>query len=445
MEDSDTAILDLGTIKADSPLAGKAFFAVYDGHNGPRAADWCSKNVHQFILSYGSMAEQPLKKALLDADQAFLNSDLSLMDGCTAIMSIVEKLTPEEQAVAPREADQPEPAYRVTCINVGDSRCLLGRGRSTYEWLSRDHKPTDPEEMRRIEAAGGVVFQARVDGNLSLSRAMGDRPYKQESSLGPLDQKVIALPDIRTALAARGDWLLVCCDGLFERLTNDQVAEYVNKGLEIYGNDPAGAAKYLIDKSFGAGSQDNMSAVIVLFQDGTNYAASLGGHQQFVAGPFFKKRDDPKFCQAYFRDAKERGGLEPESDELLPKVIASEVAELAFEISVIQKMLQETEEAEATEKEKKALQQGPGSSDEEETVARTSSNKLALLRKISELEHAKDLLASFNKETFFKEHPEYKRVLSVQMQDDAEEEDYHNAIQSVLGQHKIEFDDEGQP
>jgi serine/threonine protein phosphatase PrpC len=44
--------------------------------------------------------------------------------------------------------------------------------------LSEDHKPENEEEKARIEAAGGFVKDNRVNGNLNLSRSLGDFEYK---------------------------------------------------------------------------------------------------------------------------------------------------------------------------------------------------------------------------------------------------------------------------
>lgn len=44
--------------------------------------------------------------------------------------------------------------------------------------MSIDHKPDDKIELERIRAAGGFVAEGRVNGNLNLSRAMGDFEYK---------------------------------------------------------------------------------------------------------------------------------------------------------------------------------------------------------------------------------------------------------------------------
>ncbi len=57
--------------------------------------------------------------------------------------------------------------------------------------LSIDHKPDMPDELKRIQNAGGfgkiskVVSDGRVNGNLNLSRAMGDLEYKKDTKLTP--------------------------------------------------------------------------------------------------------------------------------------------------------------------------------------------------------------------------------------------------------------------
>lgn len=65
----------------------------------------------------------------------------------------------------------------IYCANTGDSRAILVRGTSVYD-LSDDHKPDNEDELIRIEAAGKDVSDGRVDGKLSLSRAIGDLSYK---------------------------------------------------------------------------------------------------------------------------------------------------------------------------------------------------------------------------------------------------------------------------
>lgn len=74
------------------------------------------------------------------------------------------------------------------CANAGDSRaiaCINGQ----LEILSVDHKPNNENESKRIIEGGGWVEFNRVNGNLALSRALGDFVFKR-SNKKPEDQIV---------------------------------------------------------------------------------------------------------------------------------------------------------------------------------------------------------------------------------------------------------------
>ena len=47
--------------------------------------------------------------------------------------------------------------------NVGDSRAIMSvnRGNEVY-YLSKDHKPSDPDEINRIAKAGGDVYVSTI-------------------------------------------------------------------------------------------------------------------------------------------------------------------------------------------------------------------------------------------------------------------------------------------
>jgi protein phosphatase 1G len=81
--------------------------------------------------------------------------------------------------------------------NAGDSRAVLCRGGGVTVALSFDHKPMQSTELARIRAAGGFVNAfGRVNGNLNLSRSVGDLKYKQVPGIPPALQMITAEPDI---------------------------------------------------------------------------------------------------------------------------------------------------------------------------------------------------------------------------------------------------------
>ena len=78
----------------------------------------------------------------------------------------------------------------IVCCNAGDSRSVLAKGDVApfkIVEMSHDHKPQNDIELARINKSGHFVEDDRVDGNLALSRAIGDYQYKDKLSLQPED------------------------------------------------------------------------------------------------------------------------------------------------------------------------------------------------------------------------------------------------------------------
>lgn len=78
-------------------------------------------------------------------------------------------------------------------------------------------------EKARITAAGGFVDFGRVNGNLALSRAIGDFEFKKSAELAPEQQIVTAYPDVVVHdLSDDDEFLVIACDG--RDFLNDHIA-----------------------------------------------------------------------------------------------------------------------------------------------------------------------------------------------------------------------------
>ena len=76
-------------------------------------------------------------------------------------------------------------ANKIYVANAGDSRCVMGKNGKAGE-MSIDHKPENQTEIDRITKAGSTISpEGRVDGNLNLTRSLGDLKYKQTEHLKP--------------------------------------------------------------------------------------------------------------------------------------------------------------------------------------------------------------------------------------------------------------------
>ena len=159
--------------------------------------------------------------------------------------------------------------------NAGDSRAILIYTDGRVEEMSFDHKPDLEIERNRICKAGGSVFNGRVDGNLNLSRALGDLNYKDRRDLSPQEQKITAFPDVKE-FPLTGDvyGVVMGCDGVYERKTSKEIGEFVLKESKANPDAPLSKTiEKLLDvlispdysQTAGAGC-DNMTCIFIKFK-----------------------------------------------------------------------------------------------------------------------------------------------------------------------------------
>ena len=146
-------------------------------------------------------------------------------------------------------------------INLGDSRCILGRfNPENNSWsglnLTRDHKPTEEDEKERIIKKGGNISKGKdefgnssgimriwkADGNigLALTRSFGDEIM---SNVG-----VICEPEIKQFFLGKDDkFVIIGTDGLWEYISSE---ECVNMVKDFFlKNDIQGAGNLLLKEA----------------------------------------------------------------------------------------------------------------------------------------------------------------------------------------------------
>jgi len=305
MEDAHCVLLNVG------PHPRSGFFGIFDGHSGSLCSRYVAEKLPQNMATVKKLDEEAdLRETVLQTDEDFLTSVeyRTRDDGSAAIFTVALY-------------DDEKKTYKLLNGNVGDSRTVLarkeGNGFSAVT-CTHDHKPTDELERRRIEAAGGSVQLSRVDGQLALSRAFGDRMLKVPMEFPRENRKVSANPDFITVNATTGDFLLMACDGIYEGdiFTRESVIQWVvEKMKEI--NDPAMVCAKLLDECLARGSRDNMSAMIIQFENGTQYHNDVN---QYIPGPYFNGENDHKFQEAYLQDARSAGFTLPQALQLYEKM-----------------------------------------------------------------------------------------------------------------------------
>ena len=234
------------------------YFAIFDGHAGTFAADWCGKKLHVLLEEIiRANPNSPIPELL---DQTFTTVDQQLQklplknSGCTAICAVLRwedripnpqsatgstAIAPVAAAVAKAQENPAEnsnlapvipqsiaalpPSIQATTAipklqesasrqrvlytaNVGDARIVLCRNGKALR-LSYDHKGSDENEGRRITNAGGLILNNRVNGVLAVTRALGDTYMKALVTGHPYTTETVIQPD-------SDEFLILACDGV---------------------------------------------------------------------------------------------------------------------------------------------------------------------------------------------------------------------------------------
>ena len=198
---------------------------------------------------------------------------------------------------------------RCFIANVGDSRAILSAysGKAVYK-LSRDFKPTDIEEQNRILQNGGKVYYSHfrpdvgkvfavppsmstflandlgpcrvMPGRLSVSRALGDAQAKLPR-LGGNPNVIIAEPEIREfTLMKEYDFILLGSDGVFDKLTNREVANAAWRSALVEKDSGSlhacalESAVATLKRAMNKKTFDNVSCALILFE---NFQKTLHG------------------------------------------------------------------------------------------------------------------------------------------------------------------------
>ncbi|KAE8658572.1 putative protein phosphatase 2C 51 [Hibiscus syriacus] len=175
------------------------FYGVYDGHGGSRVAEECKGRLHKV-----------LQKEIVEDN----NKEECGINWGRTMEKCFEKMEEEVNRKTSGGRD-----------GGVDGDCGGHRGGVAMA-LSFDHKPDSPDELERVEAAGGWVINwngHRVLGVIATSRSIGDECLKPFVSCKP-DVTVIEVTD--------GDeFLILATDGLWDVVTNELACRLVRRCL----------------------------------------------------------------------------------------------------------------------------------------------------------------------------------------------------------------------
>ncbi|RID80774.1 hypothetical protein BRARA_A03410 [Brassica rapa] len=248
------------------------FYGVFDGHGCSHVAEKCRERLHEIVKhEVEAMASDNEWKETMAKSFQKMDREVSQRDASRSAKSSCrcELQSPQCDAVGSTAVVSVVTPEKIVVSNCGDSRAVLCRNGLAIP-LSSDHKPDRPDELNRIQEAGGRVIYwdgARVLGVLAMSRAIGDnylKPY------------VIPDPEVTVTDRTEDDeCLILASDGLWDVVTNEMacgVARMCLKGADVAegGGDSdaahnacSDAALLLTKLALARQSSDNVSVVVV--------------------------------------------------------------------------------------------------------------------------------------------------------------------------------------
>lgn len=238
MEDRYSAVVDL---QGDQK---QAFYGIFDGHGGAKAAEFAAENLDKNILDEilireEDEIEEAVKQGYLNTDSEFLKEDFR--GGSCCVTALIRK-------------------GNLVVSNAGDCRAVMSRG-GVAEALTSDHRPSREDEKRRIESLGGYVDFChgiwRIQGSLAVSRGIGDRHLKQWVTAEP-ETKIFRIKP-------EHEFLILASDGLWDKISNQEAVDTVGSLCSSGVDKPESllACKKLIDLSVSRGSADDISVMLI--------------------------------------------------------------------------------------------------------------------------------------------------------------------------------------
>ena len=235
-----------------------ALFGVFDGHGGREVAVYCSMvypgKLAEALKGVNFDDEEAVKAALVNSFIA-LDDSLLTEEGKKLLFKIYKEQVEEDNEKRIEKGEIPikicnssraDSAYvgctavvafvkrgKLYVANAGDSRCIVSRSCGVLQEMSEDHKPHHPAERERIEKAGHTVsLEGRVDGNINISRTIGDHEYKS-TALPHAERAVSCVPDVKVLdiTAADVDYAVLACDGVWDVMGNQSLLNFIRKRL----------------------------------------------------------------------------------------------------------------------------------------------------------------------------------------------------------------------
>uniref|UniRef100_A0A7N0RFY9 protein-serine/threonine phosphatase n=1 Tax=Kalanchoe fedtschenkoi TaxID=63787 RepID=A0A7N0RFY9_KALFE len=254
MEDTHICISDLA-MKFGYDLLNEgavSFYGVFDGHGGKDAAHFVRDHLPRVIVEDADFPvelEKVVTRSFVETDAAFEKScsiESALSSGTTALTAMIF-------------------GRSLLVANAGDCRAVLSRLGVAIE-MSKDHRPCCSNERMRVESLGGYIDDGYLNGQLAVTRALGDWHLEGLKEIGDIGRGPLsAEPELKlVTLTKEDEFLLIGSDGIWDVFTSQNAVDFARRRLQDH-NDARLCCKELVNEAIKRGAIDNLTVVMVCF------------------------------------------------------------------------------------------------------------------------------------------------------------------------------------
>ncbi|KAA8535272.1 hypothetical protein F0562_030275 [Nyssa sinensis] len=253
MEDTHICIADLAKNFGYNLLCEEAvsFYGVFDGHGGKSAAQFVRDHLPRVIVEDADFPlelEKVVTRSFMETDAAFAKScslESALSSGTTALTAMIF-------------------GRSLLVANAGDCRAVLSRHGVAIE-MSKDHRPGCLNERMRIESLGGFIDDGYLNGQLGVTRALGNWHMKGLKEIGERGGPLSAEPELKLmTLTKEDEFLIIGSDGVWDVFRSQNAVDFARRKLQEH-NDVKLCCKEIVEEAIKRGASDNLTVVMVCF------------------------------------------------------------------------------------------------------------------------------------------------------------------------------------
>ena len=218
-----------------------SLFCIFDGHGGDFVAKYLKENFASNLqdsikINYSLNFHGILKSAFESMDKNLEKFEITQNCGSTATIVVIDNNT-------------------IYCANVGDSKCFYIDKNNAVQ-ITEDHNCSNEKEKEELKKKGVIIFQNRIFGSLSLTRAFGDFEFKKEG--------ITSIPYIKKIYLDKSDikYIVIASDGIWDVVNKEKLFEIYQ---ELKNGTSEEFCKHLVDYAINNGSNDNISCIILKF------------------------------------------------------------------------------------------------------------------------------------------------------------------------------------